>query len=255
VSLCVRALDTTVEITADPAVLTRLAHLLGSTTARGGVRVSADGRAVTSSLGSTPLRTGDEDESVALLLTEMNRLALAGCGDFAAHAGVVSAGGRAAAFAAPSGAGKSTLVAACLAAGCTYVSDEALVLPAAGGVRPYAKPLALSRWSLARLGLDPAPGGAAERPVPAGELAAPVQQGRAVLAAVLLLQRRPGPPAVAPASRAETAHHVLRHGFNHYRDPLGSLAVVAGAVRGARCWSLGYDDPVQAAATVRELLG
>jgi hypothetical protein len=59
------------------------------------------------------------------------------------HAGVVAGAGGALVLPGRSQAGKSTLVAALVAAGASYYSDEFAVLDARGRVRPYARPLSL----------------------------------------------------------------------------------------------------------------
>lgn len=71
------------------------------------------------------------------------RIALLAHDRFFVHAGVVAVDGRAIALPAPSFAGKTSLVAALVAAGATYYSDEFAVLDPDGLVHPYAKPLSL----------------------------------------------------------------------------------------------------------------
>jgi hypothetical protein len=71
------------------------------------------------------------------------RIALLAEGRIFVHAGVVAVDGRAIVLPAPSFSGKSALVAALVAEGATYYSDEFAVLDPAGKVHPYAKPLSL----------------------------------------------------------------------------------------------------------------
>ena len=52
------------------------------------------------------------------------------------------------------GAGKSTLTAACRQLGFGYMTDEIAVLLESGLIRPFPKPLRLSTWSRAVLGVD-----------------------------------------------------------------------------------------------------
>lgn len=59
------------------------------------------------------------------------------------HAGVVQVGEQAIVLPAPSFSGKSSLVAALVATGATYFSDEFAVLDDDGRVHPYAKPLSM----------------------------------------------------------------------------------------------------------------
>jgi hypothetical protein len=59
------------------------------------------------------------------------------------HAGVVGVGDGALVLPAPSFAGKSSLVAALVAAGATYLSDEFAPLDSEGFVHPYPRPLSI----------------------------------------------------------------------------------------------------------------
>lgn len=89
------------------------------------------------------------------------------------HAGVVAHRGRALVIPGPSFSGKTTLVAALVAAGAEYYSDEYAVFDPAGLVHPYAKPLSI------RAGDSPATdhdvtslgGRAGEGPLPLGLVA------------------------------------------------------------------------------------
>lgn len=250
-TLRVALLDTTALISAPDDVAAQLAGLLprspagGPTTAR--LEVLPTGASLEVHGDGEVHPAADAAEAVELVLTLLNRIVLGQCADLAVHAGVVARGGRAVAFPAESGAGKSTLVAACLAAGFDYVSDEALVLTPDRTVRAYAKPLSLLGWTLDRLGLPAPPPGRQERPLTAAQLGAAAVTGRVVLAELVVLHRRPGAAVLAPLDRAPAAVHLLGHAFNHYRDPAASLALASGVVRAACAWRLSYDDPVHAA--------
>jgi hypothetical protein len=61
------------------------------------------------------------------------------------HAGVVGVNGRGVVLPAPSFAGKSSLVAALVAEGASYYSDEFAVLDSEGRVHPYPRPLSIRR--------------------------------------------------------------------------------------------------------------
>jgi hypothetical protein len=90
------------------------------------------------------------------------------------HAGVVAVDGRAIVIPGRTMSGKSSLVAALLAAGATYYSDEYAAIDPSGLVHPYARPLALRsptdgvsrRTSAADLG-----GVTGNEPVPIGLVA------------------------------------------------------------------------------------
>jgi hypothetical protein len=90
------------------------------------------------------------------------------------HAGVVGWNGKAIVIPGPSHAGKSTLVAALLAAGATYYSDEYAVLDPQGRVHAFPRPLQLrdGRGVAARLEPEPGGGRRAVLPLPVGLVAA-----------------------------------------------------------------------------------
>lgn len=252
--LTTAALDSVVRISAPEPVVAALRGLLPAASARSPthvVNVAATARGYAISDAST-LHVSTLAEAVIVVLTVVNRVVLEQCQSLAMHAGAVAVGSAVAAFPGESGAGKSTLVAACLQAGCGYVSDEALVCELDGRVRPYPKPLTLLDWSLDRLGLPPAATG--ERPVTVAELGGTETSGPLALSHVLLLERGLGRPRMAPVSRALAASTLLTHAFNHYRQPAASMTTVADLVRQAQCWRLRYDEPEAAAEVVRGLL-
>lgn len=208
------------------------------------VETTAAGWAVVA--GGAPDGAPAATESSGLLLalgTAVNRHALTTTRHLAMHAGVVGHDGQAVALPAVSGAGKSTLVAAAVAAGLTYLSDESLCLDRAdGSLVPYPKPLGLSAWSRRTLGLhddDPA-----ERLVPASTLGRAVTpDDRAyVLAHVVFPSVRPGPPELTPVPRSSMITGLLERSFNHFHDPRGSFRLLAAAAVRSRSWSLTYQD-------------
>lgn len=192
--------------------------------------------------------TPDVAAAVDRVLEICNGTAVQRCTDFAVHAGVVSRDGVVVALPASSGVGKSTLVACLLRAGWSYVSDEALVLTSDGDVRPYPKWLSLHRWTLDRLELPPPEPGREERAAAAAELGAAVSsEARLRLTDVVVPARTSGAASLTRLSAASGAAELLRYSFNHYRDPVGSLAVVSGVGRQCRAWALAVADPVEAA--------
>jgi hypothetical protein len=213
-----------------------------------------------------PFVTGDEEdpdtrlvhvgrsaEPVAELTTHLNATALSRVDCLAVHAGVVARDGRVAAFPAISGAGKSTLVAACLAAGLDYVSDEALCLSwEDGAVRGYPRPLALSDWTCRLLGVG---GAATERYLTAADLSAEVAGGALALAHVILLDRQDGVSArLRPAPRGEVAAALLQRSFTHWKRPERAYELVHELAGRAEPWRLTLGDPRVAAALVADLL-
>lgn len=89
-------------------------------------------------------RTLDLSELLETLGSHLHfEVALAARRRLFVHAGVVAWRGRAIVIPGRSRTGKSTLVAALVAAGATYLSDEYAVFDARGRVHPYPKPLSL----------------------------------------------------------------------------------------------------------------
>lgn len=193
--------------------------------------------------GTGPDRLVDvgTDDDVEALLAALNETVLRWCEDLTLHAGVMLGGDGAVAFPGASGLGKTTLVGACLRRGLALLSDEALRLTPDGQALAYPRPLALDARSAALLGL-PAPLDGRElllRPDALGPLAPP---GPHPLAAVLLLERRPGPVRLRPATAGEAVHAMLTRSFNHFRDPARAVGSVTAAVAGAERLHVGYED-------------
>jgi len=83
------------------------------------------------------------------LLWELNRAAIPTAPGVAVHAGAVSLEGRGVVLPAPMDSGKTTLTAGLVAAGFSYLSDEAaLIAPDTGELLAYPKPLWLSPGSV-----------------------------------------------------------------------------------------------------------
>jgi hypothetical protein len=139
------------------------------------------------------------------------------------HAGAVALDGGAMVIPGRSFSGKSTLVAALVAAGATYYSDEYAVLDADGRLHPYARPISLRTT----------PGGASEeRNV--DEHGGTVGQGPAEVAVVINTWYRPA--AVWRPKRTATGEGVLAvlaHTVPARARPQESLRAISNALRGA----------------------
>lgn len=202
---------------------------------------------------------------LATAAAEVNRTLVARTPYPAVHAGVVATGSGALAFPAVSGAGKSTLTAALCLQGARYLSDEALVLDDAGTgaplALPYPKPVALSPWSAAALGLPTGGAAVGDRLEDGGRelLFGPERLGgvspAVAVAHVLLPDRTGGAPSLEPVRRMEGLAALVRLSFNHYVDPRRFLLAAAGTVTGAQVWRLRVGDPVATAALVLDALG
>ncbi len=149
------------------------------------------------------------------------------------HAGAVSAGSRAILLPGRSLSGKSTLVAALLAAGARYLSDELAIVDASGRVHAWARPLSLRQpgGGVARLGPAAFGARAADGPVPVAAIAFLRHQSAGVLhleavsrgtAALGLLDNalaaRSRPEASLRAARAATARAALFRGTRGEAD-------------------------------------
>ncbi len=193
----------------------------------------------------------DEPTALSQLLARINIAVLAATPLFAVHAGVVAAAGRAIALPAVSGTGKSTLVAACLRAGLTYVSDEALCLQwTDGAIVPYPRPLALSADSCRLLGI-PAPS-SHEQLLTVADLGAEYATGALRLEHIVLLDHTADQLRSAP--RGQGAAAVLGRSFNHWRRPDRAFELAHELVRSASVWNLGRGTPATAAAQLVGLL-
>lgn len=196
---------------------------------------------------------------VSHLVAEVNRQAIEATPSFAVHAGVVARGRAAVAFPGQSGAGKTTLTAACLLAGFDYASDEALCVGYETGlVSAYPKPLALSAAACVMLGLGDEQFLPTEDPAPEEVLLPPSALGAAIaadpleLAHIVITERRPGPPELAPLPAAEGMAALLGLSFNHYRRPTAAFTLASEAARKASTWILRLDDPMAAGRLLRD---
>lgn len=230
---------------ADPRIAAELARLLAPFLADG-----APGRAL---VVDAPVDLEPAD-ALPVVLAEINTTALAEADFFAVHAGAVARGGRVVAAPAVSGTGKSTLTAACLRAGLDYVSDEALCLDwDTGAITPYPRPIALSRWSAAAIGVT-APADGEESLFTAADLGAATATGPLGLAEVVLLERGAGPARLRPLPRGEAVAEVLRRSFTSWRRPDRAFALVHEVLGRTRTWRLTLGEPTAAAALVTDLL-
>jgi hypothetical protein len=196
-------------------------------------------------------RSARQDSILNRLLSELNSDAIEGFAGFATHAGVVAHGRRAIAFVGGSGSGKSTIVAACIAGGLEYISDEALCVEFGSlSVAPYPKPLRLSSSSRRALELVPKAQFDGEVTVAASDLGARLASPPLELAHVVRLVRGPVPARLNEVVPACGAAWLLRFSFNHYKEPLRTFDLVAGLGRQTQAWYLEYEEARAAASLV-----
>jgi len=206
----------------------------------------------------------DATDLVDYLLWHVNQMVASHSGDYLLlHAGAVELASRCVLLPAPPESGKSTLVAALVASGFGYLSDEiAAVDPATTAVLPYQKPLSLSRSACELFpqlaGAVPVDGtattGATVHVDP--DALRPGAAGSACRARLVLFPeyRHGGLAGAVPISRAEAVAALSRNSFNFAADPRLHLRVLARAVEAARCFRLTVVDVGEACATVRRLL-
>jgi hypothetical protein len=198
------------------------------------------------------------------LVVDINALALASCPDLAIHAGAVDVGGRTIALPGTSGAGKSTLTAACVRAGMSYVSDEALCIRYdTSGVRAYPRPVALSPWSIHAIGLDDAlsatrdsQNAAVSEFIVAPSVLGPICETPGPVRHVVVPRRGAGERAeLSPWHRADAVALLLKLSFNHYQRPSDAFELMMNTVRSADVWVLRYSEPTNAARLLLERFG
>ena len=165
------------------------------------------------------------DQAFMKAMSLLHEQAMRHCGLWAVHAGVVSRDGSVLAIPGTSGTGKSTLVAACVAAGWDYVSDEALAFDdETMRVVPYPKPIWIDRRATEIVGV-PADALAVtpsryKYPVTPSDLGGAVATGELELRAVVVPERRPdGSAELEPLRRGELVRILLRHTFKRTEEP------------------------------------
>jgi len=198
--------------------------------------------------------------AVVDVMTRVNRTVIGEYLGYAAHAGVVALGDTAVALPADSGGGKTTLCAACVKAGFAYVSDEALCVdPETALVVPYPKPLGMSPWTRRTLGLDDGslllPPAENEEALVPPDLLGDVATGPLALRHVVLSEYGHGAASLEPAGGADAMHALLEYSFNHYKFGERAFHLAARLATGAEAWRLTYDDPLEAAALLKERFG
>jgi hypothetical protein len=197
-----------------------------------------------------PIIVADELTAISHLLSRINGAVLTASPYLGIHAGVVAANGRAVAFPAASGVGKSTLVAACLQAGMSYVSDEALCLDwTTGDLVPYPRPIGLSDKSCRLLGLTPDP--VTETALSAAMLGAKHAATPLQLSHLVLLNE--SNTGLEPVSRNVGVAELLKRSFNHWHQPERAFELAHDVTREASVWRMGRGTPANAACRIAAL--
>jgi hypothetical protein len=258
----VDAMGLTVAVRCDDPVLDALLqHVLQDLRARVGERDDVVPDLVVRVEGCAPWRISSPchhatapDLPAALddTLAAINLSAVAHTPTFAMHAAVVGRAGGTLVLPGRSGQGKTTLTAALLQLGWDYVSDEALSLRwSDGSIVPYPRPLALSTWAAAELGVTGARAGP-DVVLPAGELARVATDVAPPAGVVMLLRDGSEPPRLERLHRAEGVAELLRRGFTHFHRPQRALELLAELVAPAEVCLLRHGDPRRAAALLTD---
>ncbi len=254
--LVVQALGATFTVVVEePGLRAELADLLadlrsppaGPAGAAGLVVVRGTGPWQVSSAAHRAVVT-DRDEALRAALAALNLTAVASSPHLAVHAAVLARGARTLVLPGRSGLGKTTLSVALLRDGWQLVSDEALVLPWEGGTRPlpYARPLALSAWSCAELGL-PVPTGA-ERLLTAADVGGTVRTDPGAVTDVVLLRRDAATgPLLRDVARSAALPELFARGFTTAADPGRALRRLRDVLAGAAVRQLDVAGPVASA--------
>jgi hypothetical protein len=169
------------------------------------------------------------------------------------HAGVVEIDGRAWVLVGDSGAGKTSTVAALLACGGAYLSDEvALLDPETGNLVPFPLPMAIKPWTARACG--PFPPGTHVARQGAVVFRRPVRLGRSCPLGTLVLLEPEGRPAVHHVSRAQALLRLARQpsSFQHAGRTDDAFHAWARALRSTQCIALAGRRPAGLARVVME---
>lgn len=209
------------------------------------------------SIGNAQTSAWSRSAALSLVLAGLNAAAIAGTPHLALHCAVVARGGRAIALPARSGRGKTTTTAALLQQGWEYVSDEVLALSWTDGtVTGYPRPLSLSPWAAATLGVHEGLDADGETVLTAGQLGsrAVAVTEPVVVDAVVLLERAVGrcedSGELVPASAAEAITQLLPRCFNHFHDPARTLELLTDLVATTEVTSFRLGHPTRSAQTL-----
>lgn len=188
-------------------------------------------------------------DCLAEAMIVMNRLAARSVTDrmLALHAGVAlePTTNRAIAFCGRSGAGKSTATAAAVQGGFGYVADEVCAIDLGTmTVRPYPRPIGLRPAGAAALGIDVEPG----TPWRPSVLHCPEP---VTLGAVVLVERRPGPPKLTVLSPADALHQIADHSLGDTGVERTSFRRLETLARSLPVVVVEYESAPQATELVR----
>lgn len=192
-----------------------------------------------------PEHAGPEDVLGAALLAAIERAP-----HLLIHAAAVARGGKAILFPGVSGLGKSTMAAACVLAGLDYLSDEAVSVDLdTSRVRGLARPIMLTPWSAAALGIR-GDGADAKLAVAAEHLGGSVVGAPVPVGHVVVMRRGAASSRLTRLGTGEVLAELLTAAFNHYRHGARAWEAATRLVGEAQGWRLDVADPASAASLV-----
>jgi hypothetical protein len=213
--------------------------------------------------GADPVRLGSRLSVVLRAVGEVNNLAVASVpNDLVLHAGAVSADGRAVVMPAASNHGKSTLTTALVAAGYSYLTDEAAAIEDDLQVRAFPKSIALDPGSFPLFShLAPAEAAdALSRAIACREWHVdPKLVGTtapsATVAAIVCPHWRAGTTTrVSPVDPTEALHLLLGEAFDFATAGQTVFDRLVRMVRDVPVFRIGYSDLNEAVIAVGEIL-
>ena len=182
---------------------------------------------------------------IDFLLWEMNARAIRSVDDRPVlHAGAVAWDGAGIVLPAPPDSGKTTLTAGLVAAGFSYLTDEAAVIdPATLEVQPYPRPLWMDRTTLSLFdGLDErlATGIGDDVHVVPEEIREDALGGPCRVSFLIAPRYDPDlrEPRLEPMSRAAGLALLARHAFNLDQQPKAYLATLGRLLENTDCYAL-----------------
>ncbi|HKX19885.1 MAG TPA: hypothetical protein VJT33_17925 [bacterium] len=171
------------------------------------------------------------------------------------HAGAVELGGRACLVVGSSGSGKTSTVAALLARGAAYLSDEvALLDPENGTISPFHIPMAIKPWTAKAAGTLP-DGIDAARQGPV-HFHLPALRGRSCpIGAVVMLERGRG-GELARIPPAEALIRIARQpsSFQYAARTEAAFLAWVAALRRAECFEIRSDQAARLAPTIADMM-
>jgi hypothetical protein len=171
------------------------------------------------------------------------------------HAGVVEMDGRACVLVGDSGAGKTSTVAALLARGASYLTDEvALLDPDTNNVVPFHLPMAIKPWTLRAAGVLPQGTDVARQGAVVFRL--PAALGRSCPLGTVAVLRRERGARITRVSRAEALLRLAGKpsSFQYAGRTEDAFRAWARGLRNARCLEVAAHRPAALAPELIRML-